>query len=111
MKKKKLDISFSNPELYRGCRVREFEPGRFRLETPLDSAVVYVAHNALSLARVFAKEGFDTLELTGGVPPSIYLTVFSIMSPFFTEVTHIDGKTKVFTEIPRPPVDFMSEPE
>lgn len=110
-RKKMLDISFSNHELYRGCKVREFERGRFRLETPLDSAVVFVAHNALSLAERFAKEGFDTLELTGGVPPAIYMTVFSIMSPFFTEVIHVDGHTKTYTGIPKPPAGFMSEPE
>lgn len=107
----RLDLSLNNTELYEGCKVTVVDKGRYHLDTPTDSAVVIVATNALSLAQRISNKGYDALEITGGVPTPIYLTVFSAMSPFFKEVHHFDGKQKSTTTIPQPPKDFRIEPE
>jgi hypothetical protein len=110
-KKHILDLSFSNSDLYRGCKVTPVGDGRYRLDTPLDSATVMVASNALDISKRVSEPEQTTLVLTGGAPPAIYLSVFSIASPFFKRVVHLDGNKKVETDIPSPPPDFPAKYE
>lgn len=104
-----LDLSFGNSDLYRGCKVVPIGDGRYRLDTPLDSATVIVAGNVLEIIKRIPEDERHTLVLTGAVPPVIYLSAFSMASPFFKRVVHFDGNRKIETDIPSPPSDFLAD--
>ncbi|MFA6095608.1 MAG: hypothetical protein WC767_02085 [Candidatus Paceibacterota bacterium] len=97
-----VDLSPSNSELYKGCVVRE-SGGKLRLETPMDSATTIVGANALEMLRKIPDEERRVLILTGAAPPTIYLTVYSMLAPFFEKVVHLNGIQRTEVEIPQPP--------
>ena len=98
-----LNLGFENSQVYKGCRVSEYETGKFRLDTPLDSALVIVASNLIELLKTIPKSMRGRLVLTGAVPAAIYMTAQSVLGPFFKQVEHFDGKRKIRMKIPLPP--------
>lgn len=106
-----LNLGFDNKELYRGCKVTEYEHGKFRLDTPLDSALVIVASNMLEIVKNIPVAERKVLVLTGPVPPDIYMTAMAVMGPHFKRVDRLDGKRKTRTTIPGPPKDHNCDPE
>ena len=106
-----LNLGFDNTVLYKGCKVTEFEPGRFRLDTPLDSAVVIAAANMVEILGTIPDSKRGRLVLTGAVPPVFFMTATSILGPHFKQVEHFDGKKKIRIQIPRPPSYHDAEPE
>jgi hypothetical protein len=101
-----LDLGFGNKTLYKGCEVKELDGGRTQLITPLDSTVTIIASNMLEIIETIPVSERDKLLLTGPVPPSIYLTAFSVLGPFFKEVEHFDGSKRTKVQIPQPPPGF-----
>ena len=106
-----LNLGFDNKDLYKGCQITEYEPGKFRLDTPLDSKLVIVAANMVEILKSVPRSKRDVLVLTGPVPPDIYLTAMSILGPAFKRVDRLDGKRKTSTTIPHPPPHHNGEPE
>jgi hypothetical protein len=107
-----LNLGFENKDLYRGCNIEEIEPGKFRLVSPLDSALIIVAANMLELVKTVPETERKRLVLTGAVPPSIYLTAQSVLGPFFSQIVHFDGKKNSRLAIPKnPPDSHNGEPE
>jgi hypothetical protein len=102
----KLDLGVKQSLVYQGCRVTEFEPGRFRLDTPIDSAVTIVAANLLEIIKTVPESERDTLEFSGAVPSEILLTAQSVLGSFFNKVVFFNGRKKSATDIPQPPDDF-----
>ncbi len=107
----KLNLDLTNRDLYRGCEITEFEPKRFRLVTPDDSATVIVAANLIEILKMIPESNRDELVLTGTGPEIIRMTVQSILQPAFKKLTRHDGRKKTTIEIPQPPDDHDGEPE
>ncbi|HVT74912.1 MAG TPA: hypothetical protein VHD69_00615 [Candidatus Paceibacterota bacterium] len=106
-----IDLGLHNPEVYRGCKVTEYEPGKFRLDTIVDSAVVMVASNLSDILRKIPKESRGRLVITGATLPAIMLTAQSILGPHFKQIEYFDGKRKHRVSIPSPPESHNSDPE
>ncbi|MDE2116898.1 MAG: hypothetical protein KGI79_03425 [Patescibacteria group bacterium] len=107
-----LNLGFDNKSLYRGCDVEEYEPGKFRLNTPLDSTLTIIAANMLEIVKSVPESKRGRLVLTGAVPPSIFMTAQSVLGPFFKQVEHFDGRRKMRVQIPpHPPNSHNGEPE
>lgn len=106
----KLDLGFHNEVVYRGCRVTEFEVGKFNLETPIDSAIVIVEANLKSLLETIPEAERDTLVLTGTTRPQILLKAQIIFGPAFRKTEYFDGKRGASTVI-HDPFAFDGEPE
>jgi hypothetical protein len=106
-----LDLNPSNHAVYAGCDVRKISEDHFRLNTPLDSAVIIIARNIQDIIAGLLPEEREELVLTGSAPPAIYLTALSVAGPFFKKVIHFHGDRQIETEIPQPPPDFQNESE
>ncbi len=110
----KLNLGLDNSAVYQGCKITEFEPGRFRLETPRDSAVVIVAANLLKILQTVPVSDRDMLVLVpGGAPEYIRATAQAMLMLAFEELSIYNTREDIMTPIPqrRPPPDFDGEPE
>jgi hypothetical protein len=106
-----LNLGFDNAVLYKGCTVSEYEEGRYRLDTPLDSTLVIVAANLIEILGSIPESDRGRLILTGAVPPALFMTAYAVLGPFFKQIEHFDGKKKVRVQIPHPPKHHNGEPE
>ncbi len=84
---------------------------RYRLDTPLDSAVVIVATNLLEVLKTIPKGERDRLVITGAVPPQLLLTAQAMLGPHFRTIEFFDGARNVTITIPTPPDDHQGDPE
>lgn len=106
-----LDLSPGNSDLYRDCKVTDLRDGKYRLDTPLDSAVVIVQANAVELLKRVKAEGYDAIQLTGGVPDPIKFVVYGLAQVLFCKISHFNGNSKIEIDLPQPPEDLDGEPE
>ena len=98
----KLNLDLSNRELYRGCDIFEFEPGRFRLVTHDDSVVTIVSRNLSDILKMIPEAERDELVLTGAGNEMARMAAQAMLGPFFRKLfRHKNGGQLI--EIPQPP--------
>lgn len=89
-----LDLSLSNPELYRGCTIETIN-GRCNLVTAPESASAVVGTNVANFINGCTREQRKgAIVLTGPMAIWSYLVVFHAVVHAFREVYYDDGRNQ-----------------